>query len=414
MANDVKAGSFYMNGSRWKVCLSGVLLLTILALSSCGSGGTVKIGVIRPVEGSLSDYGFQLDNGIRLAWEDVKANKSNGEGEKLIRRNYELIFKNEPSDLSKIKDVFEELRAEGVIAIIGAASSAATLELAPLANKHKIILLSPASSSPEINTDNNDYVFRNYPSDTLEAQKLSNVIFQKCFIQKCLMVRARSAYGEGITFELLKFARQNSKKMPNEVVKFKEDIEEVDFVAVVDRIVDINPTGVFIGAYTDQIIPLLTEIRERPELEDLYIFTSSAFLPEKVIASTDEATVEGVMFTGYEWDPRANDPGVQEFVQKFEALSHATPPTIYAATGYDAVWILVRAIEEADHLLADEIRGQLLSINDFNGVMGFTDFNKRGDVTRIPVMYKMTSGLKVEVTDEDTLAIKNNVLSRVD
>lgn len=397
---------------------SAALVLCLLFLSACGSSDTVKIGVIIPIKGedgantSLSDYGYQIRSGIQLAAEELASRKGDGEGQ--VYKNYELIWENEPEDLAQVEAAFNRLNEQGVHAIIGAASSEVTLALAPLANDNKVLLLSPASSSPEINSGQSDYVYRNFPSDTLEAQKLSNVIFQKCRIQKCLMVRSRSEYAEGITFELLKFARQNSQKLPNEVIKFDQNGENVDWAAVVDRIVEVNPEGVFLGAYVDKLIPLISEIRNREELAQLYIFTSSAFLPDRAVKELGAETVEGVMFTGYHWDPNEARPNIQAFSQKFESEWHHKP-TIYAATGYDAFQIIVNSAEAVDHGIADDFRLEVGKITHENLLLGNGNlqFNKRGDVTMIPNVYWIKNGQKVEMTEEDMEEIKREILTRI-
>jgi branched-chain amino acid transport system substrate-binding protein len=397
---------------------AALVLCLLILLSACGSSDTVKIGVIIPINSedganaSLSDYGYQIRSGIQLAADEL-ANRR-GEGENQIFKNYELIWENEPQDMDGVVKAFNNLKEQGVHAIIGAASSEATMALAPLANKNRILLVSPASSSPEINTGQPDYVYRNFPSDTLEAQKLANVIFQRCRIQKCLMVRSRSEYASGITFELLKFARQNSQKLPNEVVKFDADADNIDYTAIVDRIVEIAPEGVFLGAYVDKLIPLINEIRSREELSQLYIFTSSAFLYERAVKELGAETVEGVMFTGYHWDPNEARPNIQAFSQKFESEWHHKP-TIYAATGYDAFQVIVNSAENVDHTIGDDFRLEVGKIEHTNLLLGNgkLQFNKRGDVTMIPNVYWIKNGQKLEMTDEDMEEIKREILTRI-
>jgi len=412
-----------MNRLFWRVFFpTSLLAVLVLSLSSCGGGGDVKIGVIVPWEGSnLANYGTQMEAGIQLALSEVQKAMENGE----LNNRYTVIFENESEDVEQVKASFENLLSKGVTAVIGAASSAATLELAPLANENKVILLSPGSSSPEINTGQTDYVFRNHPSDTLEAQKLSNVIFQKCKIQKCLMVRAKNAYSEGITYELLRFARQNSKEIPNEVVKFDGDPGNVEWATVADRILEIKPEAVFLGAYNNELIPLIKEIRSRPELADVYIFTSSSFSTEDAVKELGAEAVEGVIFTGYHWDPHENKPAIQNFTNQFES-QFQQPPTIYAATGYDALWILVEAYESVKNTrIRDDVRaavnnnvfGSASEDEDkkghFVGLLGETDFNKRGDVTRIPLVFKVSNGRKAELTAQEMEDIKRDILTRL-
>ena len=401
-----------MRLTRWMA--TGVALAGLLLLASCLNTSDVKIGVIIPQEGSsLQEYGYQITSGIKLAEADLKAKGH-------LKKNYTLIVKSEDlNNIESVKQAFMELKEEGVIAIIGAASSASTIELAKLANEHKIVLLSPAASSPEINSGDmnaNDFVFRNQPSDTLEAQTLANLIFQKCRMQKVLMVRSKSAYAEGITFELLKFGRQNRNQIPGEVVKFSTDTSEVDYVSVTDRIIEHAPQAVFVAGYHDEVLPLIEEIRKREELVDTYIFTSSALLIDNAITKLGAETVEGLMYTSYPWQPAESGPVIQSFASRFEQ-EYKAKPDIYAANGYDAMIVLATAIDAADHWLTDALRDELNKINftpkaTAELVLQETDFNKRGDVTRIPQVYWVREGMVAKLQPEDIDAIKEKILTQ--
>ena len=403
-----------MKWFRWMA--AGLLVTGLGVLSACFNTTEVKIGVIIPQKGSsLEDYGFQISSGIEMALDDARA-----KGE--LNKTYSLVRENEDlNDIESVKAAFTRLvEKEGVSAVIGPASSAAMKALVPMANEAKVTLLSPAASSPEINSgdvNSNDFIFRNQPSDTLEAQALSDVIFNKCRIQKLLMVRSRNTYAAGITYEMLRFARQNSDRIPGEVVKFSSNVDEADFVSVVDRIVELAPEGVFMGGYTDDIVPLIIEIRNRPELANTYLFTSSSFLPEKVVTLVGQDAAEGIMFTTYPWAPSTMAPHIQDFAQRFKERFFVDPDN-YAANGYDAGIILVHAIEKARHWMVDAVRDEMNGNNfdmttTHNLILRETDFNKRGDVTRIPSVYKVQAGKVVKLTPEDMETIKTDILTRI-
>lgn len=385
---------------------AAIFLCFIFFLASCTSN-EVKIGVIIPERGSLAGYGYQIRSGIQMAFEETKLRTD-------LKKSYELIYENEDeTDIEGIRGSFMRLKEQKVTAIIGCASSAGTLALAELANANNIVLLSPSSSSPEINTGNSDFVYRNYPSDTLEAQSLSNSIFQKIRLQKIVMARARNTFSEGVTFEMLKFGRQNSRHIPNRVIKFNPDPSQVDWKLVVDEITTEKPHGLFMAAYTDELIPLIREIRSRKDLDHVFLFTCSAFVLEDAIQELGKDLIEGLMFTNYTWEP--NDPSntnVQQFTKKFEAI-YLTHPGIFSATGYDALNILVESIDEVNHGLSDELTDHL-NKNAFLGILGETDFNKSGNITRIPHLYRVTNGVKEEVTNEMYREMKEDVLTKLE
>ena len=392
-----------MKFSRW---LAAALLLTCsLLFMSCFSSDEVKIGVIVPDKGSLAEYGYQIKSGIEVAMEEITANTK-------LQKKYTLVWKNEDeSNPQAIEAAFLELvEKDKVTAVIGPASSAGTLRLSALANKHRVLLISPAASSPEINTDGGDYVYRNYPSDTLEAQTLSNAVFQGMRLQKVLMVRAENTYSEGITYEMLKFGRQNSRVIPTRVVKFSSDSSKVDWKATVDDIVSMQPHGLFLAAYTDQLIPLIREIKTRPELAHVYLFTGSAFAAPKAVEELGSEALEGMIVTYYPWDPHdGTNPAVAEFGKKFTASKHV-PPSVYAATGYDALKIAVETIDGVNHLVPDTLK-EYMNKTNFVGLLGETDFNKSGSVTRIPAVYRMVAGVPQLLKPEDLQAIKETILT---
>lgn len=387
---------------RWSE--AALILTCAFALTSCLDTSNVKIGVIIPEKGSLAEYGYQIRSGIQMAYKETQANTE-------LTKNYELIFENEnENDVDGIRSSFLRLKEQGVSAIIGPASSAGTLELVDLANENKIVLLSPASSSPDINTGTTDYIYRNYPSDTLEAQALANSIFQKIRLQKVLVVRAKNLFSEGISYELLKFGRQNSRHIPNRVVKFDPDPTQVDWKAVVDDIETVQPHGLFLAAYTDELIPLIREIRSRESMSKVFLFTCSAFVLPDAIEELGKELVEGMMFTAYPWDP--NDPSntrVQEFTKKFTEEYH-TMPGIFAATGYDAVNVLVETFENANQTIPDELKDYMNKTN-FDGILGETDFNKSGNVTRIPRLYRIVNGMTEEVSSDQYQEMRETVLT---
>lgn len=104
--------------------------------------------------------------------------------------------------------------------------------------------------------------------------------------------------------------------------------------------------------------------------------------------------VEGLVFpsTVFSPDP-ADTPENQraiEFVEAYRARYGATPDT-YAAHGYDAVLILVEAIEQRG-LRPGEMSFYLNTMNPFEGAAGVTKFDEHGDVRKFHRMFVVRDG----------------------
>ena len=124
----------------------------------------IKIGAILPLTGDAAQWGIPPQKGAELAVEEInKAGGINGKKLKLIVQDTKCEPKAGVSSFQKlISD--KEIRI-----VIGGVCSSVTLAVAPIAEKNKILLISPASTNPKI-TNAGDYIFRVIPSDDLRGK----------------------------------------------------------------------------------------------------------------------------------------------------------------------------------------------------------------------------------------------------
>ena len=88
---------------------------------------------------------------------------------------------------------------------------------------------------------------------------------------------------------------------------------------------------------------------------------------------------EGVVVT-YPYDFYRDDPLTQSFNRRFEE-KHGYPPDSFAAHGYDAMYVMWRAVQEGG-LNRTRIRDALARTKDFHGVTGMISFDHRGNDMR--------------------------------
>lgn len=149
-------------------------ILVFLGMLLCGcerqEEEKIKIGVLSPLSGPGTIWGFDNKRGIELAYEDLNATE------------FELIY----LDTKCRKDISiektEELLERGVDYIIGEICSNATIVVGKIMEKNKKILISSCSSSPEI-SELGDYVFRTWISDEIKGKNVSEDFFRKFVIK---------------------------------------------------------------------------------------------------------------------------------------------------------------------------------------------------------------------------------------
>ena len=103
------------------------------ALSACGSssstagsaaasaGDTIKVGVLAPLTGEVSNYGLAVSNGVQLYLEQV--NEAGGINGKQI----EVILMDEQGDATQAVNCFTQMVDEGITGLIGDVTTAPTL-----------------------------------------------------------------------------------------------------------------------------------------------------------------------------------------------------------------------------------------------------------------------------------------------
>ena len=90
----------------------------------------------------------------------------------------------------------------------------------------------------------------------------------------------------------------------------------------------------------------------------------------------------------------SQDAAVAHFVSAYRR-KYNEDPDIYAAHGYDALKLLVHAMNRAGGSRPDDVRLGLNGIHDYEGAAGLTTFDKNGDVIRHPRILIIRNGFPV-------------------
>ena len=102
---------------------------------------------------------------------------------------------------------------------------------------------------------------------------------------------------------------------------------------------------------------------------------------------------EGTIYSSGTFDMESREPKVQEFVQKFKQR-YGKNPGLFAATHYDAVYIIAQAIEKGD-FTAEGLKKGLMEIKDFPGITGKTTFTATGDADKPLILKTIRDGRPV-------------------
>lgn len=339
-----------------------------------GSAGTsesqaTQIGAILPLTGDASSYGQDAKAAIEIALEQHR--------DRHAKSTITCVFEDDQMAASKAVSAINKLIQAGKpIAVVGAFSSSSTLAIAPIAEKNKIVLISPTASSPDI-SKSGDFIFRNWPSDALEVETMVRSV--RTFapeVKTLALVAVQNDYGAGA----VPFVRKGIGKVGLTLVKEEYFAPgTTDFRAMLEAMKSVTPDAIYFIGYYSEVALALRQARDIGLKSR--VLSVSAIEDSKLIQVAREAA-EGLVYTRPKRSPAANNPLVSDFVNKF-SLRSGKEPSIAARQAYDAIRLIIDGIEKGART-SEAIRTHLESVSDFQGAGAVFSFDGNGDAV-IPV-----------------------------
>ncbi len=347
-----------------------ILLSILLGITGCAKEeGVIKIGAILPLTGDAALYGQNAKEGIDLAVEEI--NSDGG----VLKREIKIIYEDTQADPKIGVSAFQKLiKVDKVNAVIGSITSSVILAVAPIANKEKIVVLSPAATSPKV-TEAGEFIFRNWPSDAYEGKIMAEYVYHNLNLKKISLLLINNDYGKGLEQVFVKeFNRLDGEIGIIETFNPKE----TDIRTQILKIKNSKSDGLYIVGYPEEFVIILKQIRELRLKTQL--LSTSAFQDKEIIEKCGIAS-EGVIYP-YPVEPDPNNPVVANFEKNFNN-KYRKKPGIVCDTGYDALKMIVYAIQLENGSSGSEIQRGLHSIKNFQGASGVMSFDRNGDIEKI-------------------------------
>ena len=208
---------------------------------------------------------------------------------------------------------------------------------------------------------------------------MGNFAASKLQCETVVIVAKTDTYARGIK-EVFQAEFERNEGRVLDVIEYPEG--GGDFSGLIERVVSLNPDGVYLAAFAGDIGQMIVELRAKGF--EGRILTTSAFAAPAAIEQTGEAG-EGVFLTQAAFDAASEDPKIKAFVDGYHE-KYGLVPDLYAAHGYDTLMVLVEALK-ASEPIATEFWKSVRSLRDFTGVTGTIQFDERGDAQKFPRVY---------------------------
>jgi branched-chain amino acid transport system substrate-binding protein len=390
-----------------------------LVLTGCsapaGNGGstedlTLKIGTILPQTGTLAVLGPPEFAGVDLAVQDINDAKAG--------ITIDVEHKDSGDTTTDIAtQSATALLADGVSAIIGAASSGVSKTFIDQVTQAGVVQISPANTSPDFTDYPDDgYYWRTAPSDVLQGRILGNKII-KDGPTKVAILYMNDAYGTGLEENLKASLKDGGATITGEQIF---EPASTDFTSAIQTLLAGKPDALVVISF-DEITTIAEQLAGQGfDFSKLYGVDGNYG-----VIGTDDKNVDiaGAQFT---------NPGVlapEDFQAKLQALvakQGADKLTVfsYAAEAYDATTLLALAALQGGATDGATIRDNLAAVSedgtecksfadcakliadgkdiDYTGISGPITFDpKTGDPTEAYVsIFKYLAGNKTEGIDQ--------------
>lgn len=384
----------------------GAALAGVLALVACtgGSGpapaasptprptgpdGVLRIGTLLPQTGSLSSLGPPQADAVQLAVRDVNA--AGG----ALGRPVELVTADsgDVTTDTALRSV-SRLLADGVDAVLGAASSAVSKTVIDKITGAGVVQMSASNTSPDFSSyPDRGLYFRTAPSDTLQGKVLGERVVEDGNATVAVLA-LQDAYGTGLADAVSRAVDSSRGRVVSKIIY---DPRTADFAVDVGMVRAAAPDAVVLIGF-DEAAKVITELVKQgigPQ-QGTRLYVADGVVGQASLARLPPGTLTGVLATV------PGRPLPADFAARLTALDPSLSTFNYAAQAYDAAVLLALAAEQARSDVPAAIAANLPDVSrggvrcttfaackglidagigiDYDGVSGPVDLDPNGDV----------------------------------
>ena len=358
------------------------ILLTLLAWASISASlwaQTLKIGEVDPLTGGISQFGIGCHQGIVLAFEELNA-EGGVLGEKI-----DLITEDDQSKPGQSATVVRKLITQDkVVAILGDATSSATLESAPIAQSNKIPMITPSATNPRI-TEVGDFIFRVCFLDEFQGRVIARFARQNLKAQNvAILTDTKQDY----SVDLAKFFKDEFTKLGGTItVEQSYATGDTDFRAQLTSIRAAKPDVIYVPGYYQEVALI---VRQGRQIGLKMPFVGCDGWANQALLDVGGKAVDGCYFTNH-FSPDDEAPNVKNFVKKYREKYGSIPDT-FGALGYDAARLLADAIKRAGTAESSAVRDALAKTANFEGVTGRISFDSDRNASKPGLVVTIKDG----------------------
>jgi branched-chain amino acid transport system substrate-binding protein len=329
----------------------------------------IKIGVYGPLTGGSSPMGLSMRDGVRLAAEEINARGG------VLGRKIELVERDDQATNERGAQVMQDLISnQKVVAVLGPINTGVALASYKYPMQAKVPLLINVSAGAPVNElfkDNPDnYVFRIAASDNIQAQMIVGEAVEKLGLKKVAFLCDDTNYGQNGCTKMTAALDGRGLK-PVYVGKFK--LKDTDMTAQLQQARAAGAQALLvygIGPELAQIANGMQKLGYKVPMIGSWTLSMSNFI-DAAGANGDGATMPQTFIQNGADSPKAKT-FIADYQKKYSV--DRIPSAVSAAQGYDSMYLIAAAIEQAGSTDGPKIKAALESLQKpYEGVIATFD-----------------------------------------
>lgn len=358
-----------MSRTKHLIFICGTCLLVLASASfhnaAEADAKTIEIAAIVAQSGKAEAYGRAVVQGAQLA-----INEINQGGGILKYRLKLIVLDNRSTALYSRKAALTAVDRK-VLGVVGAVWSTHSLAAAPVLQNHRIPMISPGSTAPEV-TQTGDFIFRTCYTDDFQGELLADFAYRAVGRRRAaVLINISETYSQ----ILAQYFSTNFTANGGEVVYaagYKGSA--IDFYSMLNPLRHLKPDVVFIPGYSRDSGLIIKQARSM-NIQAVFLGGDAW---EMTVKDYAQDALQGSFFSTH-WHPGAPYQRSKVFVTKYQAMFGEKPISAYAPLAYDAVWLFADAIIRAESVDRIKVRKALANTRKFSGATGKISFNANGD-----------------------------------
>jgi branched-chain amino acid transport system substrate-binding protein len=352
----------------------------------------IKIGFFAPLTGEAAADGKSALHGAQIAVDYI--NEHGG----VLGRELELVYYDDQLSPDQAIAIAHKLIEEDqVVAAVSGSYSGTTLAASSIYNEEGVPLVDAYAVNPDITRDK-PYVFRVGMMGETEGKAAGYAAVHYFKASRIAILYIDNPFG----VSLFDNAKAQAEKMGAQVVySAKFSFPTTDFTSWLTEAKDSNIDLLMIFGYYQHAVA----IKQARDLGiDVPILGCEGFDSPKLMEIAGDYANGVVIVTDLNRD--SDKDFVQEFLSKYEEVA-GMPADMVAASSYDAVLVLAKAIEKAGSTDPQKITDALKSLTNIEGATGMILKFKEGGNAEKYITLQEVKNLEfhfyAEITDPEII-----------